>query len=374
MDIDQLIQEHPNLSNVELGRRAGVNESTIRRHRAKLAVADVDPMFGIPRAAITRRGASYYNPETGWEIIRYDPQRAALLETAASYDDIEKAIADYAIRPLPKNTKPVTAVFCPADLQIGKVDRNGGTQGTVQRVLRATEDFVTYCLLTRPSEILIAELGDSLEGFSNTPTQRAQNDLDLTTQVRTVRRLLVEVVKRLSPYAPHVTLAAVPSNHAQVRIEGTKSLASTPGNDWGIEVNHQIEDVLSERAGFEHVRFVRPETEWDEAMTFTTESGLLVGMVHGHQAGKQERVADWWKGQAFGRRNGLDGADVLLHGHWHNLGVSQSGDDRWLIGAASADPGSSWFTNYSGDSATAGVTALDLSSASTVPWSNLRIL
>lgn len=340
-----------------------------------MSLSKVDDFFGVPSAAITQRGKSYYNRETGtWEIIRYSPQAAALAEAAVGYyEELDRTLTNY-IPVVPPSTKNnTTAVFCPADLQIGKTDRNGGTRQTIANVLKAVEEFKRYVEQTKPAEILIAELGDVIENFNNTPTQRGTNDLDLTSQVRSARRVLLHVIKELAPLAPTLRFCSVPSNHAAVRIDGTKSFASTPGNDWGIEVNYQLEDVLNGRAGFEHVRFVRPETEYDEALSFETVSGLRVGMLHGHQANAQDRIPDYWSKQAFGMRNGLDSADVLLYGHYHNLQLGQTGNERWHIGAASADPGSNWYTTRSGNSATAGVTAFDLTMAA-VPWSNLRIL
>ena len=374
-DICDIIRENPNLTNVALGKTAGVDEKTVRRHRQKMALAETDDFFGVPSAAITQRGKSYYNRETSsWEIVRYSPQAAAVAEASVGYyEELDKALSNHTPeRPAPTRNN-ATAVFCPADLQTGKEDRNGGTRQTIEKVLKALDTFANETEQSKPAEILIAELGDVIEGFGNTPTQRGTNDLDLTSQIRSARRVMLTVLQRLAPLAPTVTFASVPSNHAAVRIDGTKSFASTPGNDWGIEVNHQLEDVLRDRPGFEHVRFVRPETEYDEALTYETVNGLKVGMLHGHQAGSQPKMADYWAKQAFGRQHGLHEADILLHGHFHNLHLGQAGDERWFIGAASADPGSSWYTTRSGNTATAGVTAFDLSDGA-VPWSNLRIL
>ena len=65
--------------------------------------------------------------------------------------------------------------------------------------------------------------------------------------------------------------------------------------------------------------------------------------------------------------------DILLHGHYHSLRVSQSGDSRWVIGTPSADNGSAWFTNKTGETSVAGILAFDVQ-AGQVPWSNLRLL
>lgn len=369
------IRTAPNKPNTILALQASTTESTVRRHRGYLAAQDTDEVFGIPRVAITSRGMSYYDPEKGWEKITYNPNKAALVALGDYYDDFEKALADTpTTQPPATSHSGLVAVFCPSDIQMGKADLNGDSFGTIERVLKATNQFVQDCAYTRPDEVVIAELGDVVENFNNTPTQRAVNHMDLTTQVRTARRLLLEVIKRLRTCAPRITYAAVTSNHGAVRIEGTKALASTPGNDWGIEISHQIQDALFDRAEYSHVRFVRPETEFDDALTYTATNGVRIGMVHGDKAKTPEKMGDYWRGLAFGRRNGLQDADLLLHGHFHHLSLSQMTDDRWIIGTASSDPGSAWWTNVTGVSATAGVTAFDLHAGRSVPWSNLRIL
>lgn len=363
------------VSNVENARRFNVDEATIRRWKKKLSQANVvDGYFGVPEAIITSRGKSIKTPDGSWEKITYRPQDMAVYE-AFTFDDVEKAIAGFVAptAPTPIRGKH-TAVLCLSDFQLGKVDENGGTPETLDRVLRSVEAFCTSLRFNQPAHILMAELGDLIEGFDNTGTQRATNDQDLTTQIRTSRRLLIEIIMRVSKASPGtgITFLTIPSNHCQVRVPG-KDLASTPNNDWGVELNHQLEDVLHDRPEFAHVKFLRPANNHAEAVVFTTPCGVVVGAVHGHQSKSPDKVGTWWTGQSHGRRNGLHTADILLHGHYHSLRVSQSGDSRWVIGTPSADNGSAWFTNKTGETSVAGILAFDVQ-AGQVPWSNLRLL
>lgn len=363
------------VSNVENARRFNVDESTIRRWKKKLSqVNAVDGYFGVPEAIITSRGKSIKTPDGSWEKITYRPQDMAVYE-AFTFDDVEKAIAGFVAptAPTPIRGKH-TAVLCLSDFQLGKVDENGGTPETLDRILRSVEAFCTSLHFNQPAHILMAELGDLIEGFDNTGTQRATNDQDLTTQIRTSRRLLIEIIMRVSKASPGtgITFLTIPSNHCQVRVPG-KDLASTPNNDWGVELNHQLEDVLHDRPEFAHVKFLRPANNHAEAVVFTTPCGVVVGAVHGHQSKSPDKVGTWWTGQSHGRRNGLHTADILLHGHYHSLRVSQSGDSRWVIGTPSADNGSAWFTNKTGETSVAGILAFDVQ-AGQVPWFNLRLL
>lgn len=355
---------------------AQTSESSVRRHKTPISdlLAAKDGFFtDIPEAIITSRGSSRRLSDGSWEKITYRPQDLARYE-AAKYDDLERAIAEF--RP-PQSAfhKPKAGGYgpseslCLSDFQLGKTEANGGTQATIARVLGGIERFSQQCWRTSPQELILFELGDVLEGFDNLATQRGTNDLDLTMQIRTARRLLLEILYRVRDLAPKITFVSVPSNHCGVRISGTKDFASTPNNDWGIEVSHQLEEVLADREEWSHVSFKRTEG-FNTALTVTTLDGTVIGAFHGDDANNQNKVGDWWKGQSHGRRNNLHNADILLHGHFHNLSVAQSGDARWIIGTSSSDGGSSWFTNKTGESSLAGLTAFSVSDKM---WSNLRI-
>lgn len=370
-EICSVLESHPTATNAEVKALGGGiwGERTIRRHRNTPRLDDVDPFFSVPTAIVTSRGKSTRLPDGSWEKITYRPQDEALLN-ALQYDDIERALADYT-PPTPLPTRnPVAEVLCIADLQVGKVSSGGGSMELVERVLRSVAAFEKRVQDTRPGEILLLELGDLVENFSNLSTQRATNDLDMTLQIRVARRLLTEIVKRVAHLAPKVVLVSVPSNHGAVRIEGTKDFASNPNNDWGIEINHQLEEVFSNREGFEHVQFLRTEGH-QESLTYTCLDGTVIGVVHGHQASNPTKIGDWWKGQSHGRRHGLHLADILFHGHYHHLSVTQTGDERWIIGTPSSDGGSDWFVNKTGEVSTSGMLMLGVSDRN---WTNPKIV
>lgn len=374
-NVCDVITNNPGLSNIKLGELADVGESTVRRHKAGGETSLPDPFFtDIPLEIVTSRGRSILT-ENGWEKITYRPQDLALLN-ALKYEDIERYLDNRPATYPPSVPGPDrhTAVLGLADLQLGKTQTNGGTQETLDGVLGAVEVFVADCKANPPTDVLILEGGDILEGFDNVATQRATNDLDLTAQVRTARRLLVDVLGMVKDVAPKVKLLSVPSNHAMVRVPGTKDFASTPANDWGIELSHQVQDVVMGRPGWGHVQFVRPPGDYAEAVMVTTGSGVKLALVHGHQANSQAKLSDYWRGQAMGRRYGLDQADVLVHGHYHNFRIETIGDSRWLVGLPSPDPGSDWYTNKTGNASCAGLLAFDLVPDKLVPWRNLRIL
>lgn len=358
----------PEETNAAAARRLEISKDSVRRHRKHLA-APADEVFpNIPAGAISQRRTTLRLADGSYERVTWSPARAAAVE-ALGYDDIERAL---------ENFKPVTPtrvrgggarIACEADWQLGKSDIHGGSKETIERILQGTYKVEGLLSASPVSHLVIADLGDIIENFQNTRSQAQTNDMDLTTQIRTARRLMVQIIMQLAPLAPRVSYVAVPSNHCQVRAEGSKDLASTTDNDWGLELQSQIKDVLEGRDGFEHVEFIRP-ARLEEAVTLDF-GGATVGFTHGHQARGADGVAAWWKGQSHGRRSNLHNADYLIHGHHHNFRMSQSGDQRWIIGTPSSDPGSTWFTNTTGESSTAGTLTFEMENGQ---WRNMEIV
>jgi hypothetical protein len=241
-----------------------------------------------------------------------------------------------------------------ADPQFGKTDVNGGSAETVNQVLNSFATIAEIAKEEKPHDILFGDLGDGLENFYNTSTQRETNDLELTEQVRVLRRMQAEGIRMLAPLCRRLRHRSVNSNHGGVRI-GPQQLASTVSNDWGLEVSHQLEDVFAE-SKIDNVDFGRPEGKHAVSLRVDLENGSRVGMSHGDQASAQNGLGLWWMKQAFGWENPLRDVDMLLVGHWHNQAIEEIFEGRHLVTFASSDRGSAWFTNRSGRSATSGMT------------------
>lgn len=244
-----------------------------------------------------------------------------------------------------------TFVFNFADPQWGKTDLNGGSAETLARY-RASLDHACAILDESPtSQIIWADLGDGIENFCNTSSQRQTNDLNLVEQVRILRRTQVEGLLRLSEYAP-IIHASVPSNHAQNRV-GFQAPASTSHDDWGIEVQYQLEELFDAYETPYPIEFLRPD-EHMESIGFETMDGTRLGMVHGHRSNNQNSLESWWAGQALGEQPTAQ-AQILLVGHFHNYSLRSVGKQKYIIVTPSLDNGSSWFTVSRGNVATAGV-------------------
>lgn len=348
------------MSNVALGRMFDVHETTIRRHKQALQKAlrlpveqDRDEFFDIPVNAITQRRRTIRLEDGSYERVTYNPAVAVAEDVReASYEELEKVFdrAVLAVAPKVEEDRPKTLVVCLSDFQVGKTDSLGGTQETVNRVM-TTLKRITEWIQAEGSyeEIIIADVGDVCEGFWNVTSQQQTNDLSLTDQIRVAQRLMAEAVAMLAPLCTRMTYVSIPSNHCAVRTsKGNDNRANSPDDDFGLLIADTIQAIMSGREPFSHVNFAKPQ-KWEEAVTVETADGTAVGFTHGHLAGSQAKIPSWFRDLAFGHRSGLHEASILVHGHFHNFGVSLVGDNKFIIGCPTADNGSSWFTNRTGD-------------------------
>ena len=352
------LPERERKTNIDLAEEFNTSEATVRRRRRALKRKgrddlDRDAFFDLPVGAITKRGKTVRLADGSYEKIEYRPGTLEMEEAKLlAYEDLEPIFQEPLLpKPAPLAKDDRTLIVCLADLQVGKTQSGGGTEDTVRLVRRALGDIADDIRSGHPyKRIIVADVGDSTEGFWNVAAQAQTNDLSLTDQIRTVQRLYAEAVRTLAPLCSSLYYVAVPSNHCAVRVgPGKNSRANAPDDDFGIMISKNIEDIVEDREGFEHVEFFRPE-KWEEAVTVDAADGTRIGFTHGHLAGTQAKVPTWFRDLAFGRRSGLYDARILVHGHWHNFGVRQVGDARWIISCPSADRGSDWWTNVSGDS------------------------
>ena len=248
-------------------------------------------------------------------------------------------------RPVPVATGR-TAVVAWADVQTGKVDHLGGTKELLARLDEKRAALNTY-LNNNPTErVIVADVGDVLEGFANVESQVRTNDLSMMDQVDVAATEMWKTVKLASRHAP-VDVLSIPSNHCQWR--NSKSLIGRPNDDWGIHINKRLEHLAGE-VGLD-ATFYRPETDWEEALVHEVH-GVRLGLVHGHQAGSPDKVPAWWA--KMSHANAFD-ADIFLTGHFHHLRIQPSGRSprtgrsRMWVQAPTIDNGSSWVANKMGE-------------------------
>ena len=262
------------------------------------------------------------------------------------------------VNKLPK-TEDKALVILWSDLQVGKVDYRGNSQSLIERVELTKIRLKNLIREQKPSKIIFADLGDTIEGFSNTAdmVQLQSNDLSIMEQVDLALTFAYDTIRSIYELVPDITYASVGSNHCQWRVN--KQQVGKGTDDWAIFIGRQLAR-LAEAQDLK-IKFLEPQP-WDESLAIDVfgDNFHILGVVHGHQAGgRPENVPDWWRKQSFGKQPVSD-ATVLVHGHWHHLRVTELGStphghSRFLISASTLDNGSNWFRKQSGEDSVPGL-------------------
>lgn len=350
----------------------GTSEAAVRRHRKALKRRSeqrqraTDAYFGVPAEAITARGKTVRLADGSYEKITWKPGAAERAEAKRlAYDDIAPIFAEKPAHPAARR-RSGTLVAVISDMQIGKTDARGGTKETVRAVRSAIRGIALEAAAY--DETILVDCGDSTENFTNTVSQAQTCDMGLVEQIRTAQGVLADAVRQLAQACPSVTYVAVPSNHCQVRTGvGRSNRANIAADDYGLLIQSNIQMAVEGRPGYEGVSFLAPSPHL-ESLTVRAQDGTVMGVTHGHAAGSRSRIADWFRGQAFGCVAGMQDARVLLHGHWHSFSVQTVGDSRQIICAPTVDPGSSWFQNASGESSLPRLLTFELGRGASSGW------
>ena len=269
-----------------------------------------------------------------------------------------------ACKEVKRNKKPKTKttekclVILWSDLQVGKVDYRGNTASLIARVELMQERIQELIKREKPARCIFADLGDTVENFSNAaPMQQLQsNDLSIMEQVDLATTFAWQTLKQIAEQVPEVTYASVGSNHCQWRI-GREAVGKA-SDDWGVFIGRQLARLAKEKQL--GIKFLEPQ-EHDESLAIDVfgDQFHILGVVHGHQAKRPDQMATWWRGQAFGRQP-VSEATTLVHGHWHHLRITELGStpratSRFLIMAPTMDNGSGWWKKVTGEDSVPGL-------------------
>jgi hypothetical protein len=265
--------------------------------------------------------------------------------------------------PVKTNTDKALVILW-SDLQIGKVGSRGGVPELIERVNGVRERLVALAKQEKPTRIVFCDVGDLIEGFSNTAdmAQLQGNQLSIMGQIDLATTMIWDTLKALAAHCNEIAYLTVGSNHCQWRVN--KQKVGTGLDDWGVHVGRTLAR-LSHEVGLP-VKFYEP-AEWDESLVHDVfdDNFHRLGLFHGHQASRPNGIVSWIQSQQLGNQPTAS-ATLYVHGHFHHLSVLEMGNNdrgssRFIVQAKTLDSGSDWYrtSGGAGDS-TPGVVVIPL--------------
>lgn len=282
--------------------------------------------------------------------------RVVLRETVQPLDEIEfdslrRQIFDKIKDRRPE--KPVHGprqipVVIPADRQVGKVGKRGGTEELLERCHDQRERLISYLQKINADTVIYGELGDIVEEFNSVASQKFTNDKSLMKQLEIAGSIVESDLQAIHSVIPDITALTVPSNHSAWR--NGKDYLGNPEDDWGIFLMKQVEKMFGYNDKYSDVKFIVPEP-WEISVAVNAFDYKL-GFTHGDKVGNPDKTGDWWKGQAVGD-SPLRDISVLNTGHFHTprvqtIGRDPHGQPVWWLLAPTVDAGSDWFRHIAG--------------------------
>lgn len=306
--------------------------------KAELAGSTNDSAWQRDPAMRGQKDTAHTGPAT---IMKWRYQFIVVLKDPRA--DIDIAVLAKEARKARPSTKARTysggeMVIDLADFQLGKTDVRGGTAETLARSEVALASVLEQIARERPTSVILADLGDSSEGYESAPNAARTNDLQMTEQVRVWRRILWRWTDAISRLVTRLRVVGVPSNHCRVR-QG-KNYVGTTLDDWGIEAIAQVADIAAGNPeAYGHIEFIVPG-EHEEYVLLELANGKTAAFIHGHQVSRPDLLPEFIKRNS---RRGIGQADYVFVGHFHHLRIVAFGDNQFLFICPTNDSGSTWF-------------------------------
>ena len=332
-------------------RSDALSQEPTERQADLLKLAGYDPEF------YTIEGATR---ESRWQQARAGEDEPIMLEAHRFQvvprtdnrpgwrdEDIKNLAQEFAgISRPPRTEGQDTLVWHVSDLQLGKRS-NGGANGLETPLAHVVDalDQVRRHLISnqgRYADVVVAMTGDCVEGTASQGgrSQGYQTPLTEAEQTRVLRRLIMQIVDSLAPYARELVIGVVNGNHDR---RSGQVVDTRPGDGIATEAAIAVSDMLEIAGLGDHVKVIvpHPDQSW---LVYHAHGGSFV-LAHGHQW-RRGKARNWWQEGALADSD-VAGADILLHGHEHEKSFSITGP-RTICCAGTIDGGSAWYSDRTG--------------------------
>lgn len=322
--------------------------------------------------------ASWQRDEQGEDAVtrptwRYKFKIQLNASSAVSVDELVAVITRHKRKKAESTPADLEAnwVLATGDWQLGKSD-NDGVEGTIERILDGTDKAVDRIrelkrLKRWPGAATLALTGDCVEGFlSQNGGNIWRTTLTMTEQVRLYRRLVMDMVIKLSKEVDSLLVTAVPGNHGEtVRVAG--KMATRIDDSWDLDSVVAVAEALTHNTdAYGHVAFHIPQP--DEGEVVVDLAGTIVAIAHGHQAPRGD--VPRWVAEHAKNMSAVGDAHLIITGHHHHLAMKTLGPRTW-IQVPAMESESTWWKHRTGEVSMPGMVSLLTARGQ---WSDLAIL
>ena len=326
-------------------------------HDAILKLFGHDPSKVEITGILRERHSEYYDRDEGKKLWKHSYAFGVLKKSATVKDDVDPIalIKELGIKSKPKGINTAsgldsTFVLDWADWQVMKAE-GGGIKGFVDRFDSAMEAALQRIVDLRSTgrkidELVIIGGGDMIEGCVIYPNQSYEIVGHRRDQIRLTVATILKGIYTLAPLFDKVKIVAVPGNHGENRIGGSRT---TIGDNDDLLVFEMAEVGIKNDPNMKHVKFEIAEKE----VSLTTNiRGWVYGITHGDVYGKgggtgvRNKVFGWFKTMAA-NRHAVGSADVLVTHHFHHDALEDWGATLWVQNPT-MDGGSHYFVEATG--------------------------
>jgi predicted phosphodiesterase len=304
----------------------------------------------IPDGYVATMLTAKYNPNAWTRDKPYDAsgkQTPAVTRGAWSYtfkiskrvdrqslvDDLIQLTKRKAVKRAEQSTDELF-VFAMGDSQLGKPDGDG-TEGIIRAWSQSLATARSDWLAQRRPSVLIAGLGDHLEGNQSQGGRNFyRSDLTISEQLRVFRRMLLRTIDTFIE-APSITVGIVNGNHDDIQRFQTTDASDGHATESAIAVG---EAMALNPARYGHVSLYVPGKDEDHLVLEVNGTNFV--LIHGHQWSRGKAM-EWWEKQTFNNHPAGSG-HILIHGHEHEFQIS-SRRDRLIITTPALESESTWF-------------------------------
>lgn len=326
-------------------------------HDAILKLFGHDPKKVEITGILRERHSEYYSRDNAKKLWKHSYAFGVQKKKAAAAKEVDPIalIKELGIKSKPKSINTGVGfdssfVLDWADWQVMKAE-GGGAEGFVRRFDDAMTSALQRVVELRStgrkiSELVIIGGGDMIEGCVIYPNQSYEIVGHRRDQIRLTVATILKGLYTLAPFFDKVRVVAVPGNHGENRINGSRT---TIGDNDDLLVFEMAEVGIKNDPNMKHVKFQIAEKE----VSLTTEiRGWVYGITHGDVYGKgggmgvRNKVFAWFKTMAA-NRHAIGSADVLVTHHFHHDALEDWGATLWVQNPT-MDGGSHYFVEATG--------------------------